>query len=67
MKKDRPLLTVGETLARARISRATYYRLVRRGELAVIRLRPRVVRVSPDDLEQLIHRSRTVIQGPDAA
>lgn len=67
MRKERPLLTVGETLARARISRPTFYRMVRCGELAVIRLRPRVVRVSPDDLEQLIHRSRTVVQGPGAA
>ena len=52
------LLTVVEVADRLNLSRKTIYRLIKAGELSVIRC-GRSVRIPPKDLENYINDSRT--------
>jgi excisionase family DNA binding protein len=64
MADDRLLLTVRETAAALRISRNACYELIRRGELPVIRLGLRTLRVSRFGLEQWIAAQSRLAEPP---
>ncbi len=48
------LLTVADAALVLRVSRSTVHRIIRRGELPVIRFQQRVVRILPTDLRVLL-------------
>ena len=50
------LLTVNRTCEILAISRVTFYRLIRRGELKIIKVGDRT-RVNPDDLRRYIKKN----------
>jgi excisionase family DNA binding protein len=54
-----PLLTLGEVSRRLRISPRSLARLVASGDLRVVRLSARVVRIRPADLDAYIESRRS--------
>ena len=66
------LWTIPEFLAAGNITRSKFYALVKAGEVAVVKLGHRTVRVEPRELERLIERGRrrrvvSVLRGGEAA
>ena len=55
---EAPLLTLGEVARRLGISPRSLARLIAAGELPVVRLSARVVRISPADLDTYIESRR---------
>ena len=58
MKKDE-LLTVEEAAEWLAISKPTLRRILRRGEIPVVRLAKRIVRIRLSDIEEYIERNRS--------
>lgn len=58
MEKQEKLLTGNDVAQRLQISKVHAYRLMRRGEIPVIRF-GKVVRVRPQDLEKFIEKHTT--------
>lgn len=57
IREDVDLLTIDETAAVLRVSDATVYRLMRRGDLAVIRIRRRTF-IERRELDRLLETQR---------
>lgn len=53
------LLTAGETAQRLGVSLRTIRAMIARGELAVVRVAARAVRIDVRDLEQYVRRRRS--------
>jgi excisionase family DNA binding protein len=59
-------ITVKEAASKIQISRTTFYRLVRAGEISVFKVGARSTRIPQAELERLIARY-TIPRKPDAA
>ena len=53
-----PLLTIPDVAARLNVSERTVRAWIAAGRLAVVRLRPRCVRIEPDEVERMVEEAR---------
>jgi excisionase family DNA binding protein len=58
----RPLLTIGDTADKLRVSPQTVRRLIDLGEIATVRIGERAVRIERGALESLIKRGREPLE-----
>jgi excisionase family DNA binding protein len=53
--RERPYYSIAEAARVLNVSRSTVWRWIAAGRLKAIRLGPKTIRITPDDLQRLMH------------